>query len=144
MCRISFCLITKPTKPRLTTRTEEENLPTYVTSMEWCNTCEMQQFLAGLFVRHAATSIFLNHLDWCRNSWTLWRRVIFTDRKGKVMFSQVSVCRSYGYSFTVRPCYCAVGTHPIEMLSVFLLLIKKMLTLFWKRVWMGNKRWKCW
>ena len=53
-------------------------------------------------------------------------KTFLPTRMGKVMFSQVSVCRSYGYSCTVRPCYCAVGTYPIEMLSVFfLLLIKK-------------------
>ena len=40
-----------------------------------------------------------------------------TAREGNV-FSQVSVHnRPYGYSFTARPCYGAVGTHPTGMLS---------------------------
>ena len=41
-----------------------------------------------------------------------------TDRKGKVMFSQVFVHnRPHGYSFTAHPCYGAVGTYPTGMLS---------------------------
>ena len=40
-----------------------------------------------------------------------------TDRKGKVMFSQVS----HGYSFTACPSYCAVGMHPTECILVFLI-----------------------
>ena len=53
---------------------------------------------------------------------SLFRVYLFMliDRKGKVMFSQVSVHnRSHGYLFTARPCYAhgAVGTHPTGMFS---------------------------
>ena len=54
MYRISFCLITKPTKLRLITGTEEEHLPTNVASMEWCNTCA---------ISHNATVLMNNTLD---------------------------------------------------------------------------------
>ena len=41
-------------------------------------------------------------------------------RQGKVMFSQVSVHNlPHGYSFTARPCYCAVDTHPTRILSCY-------------------------
>ena len=38
--------------------------------------------------------------------------IILTDRKGKVMFSQVFFCSqsAHGYWFTACPCYGAVGT----------------------------------
>ena len=46
---------------------------------------------------------------------------IFTDRKGKVMFSQVFVHNwPNGYSLTARPCYGAVGTNLTGMLSCLL------------------------
>ena len=40
---------------------------------------------------------------------------IFTDRKGKVFVHNWP----HDYSFTARPCYGAVGTHPTGMLSCF-------------------------
>ena len=42
---------------------------------------------------------------------------IFTDRKGKVMFSQVLA--SHSYWFTTHPCYGPVGMHPTGMLSCY-------------------------
>ena len=46
--------------------------------------------------------------------------------QGKVMFSQTSVSHSvrnrpHGYSVTAHPCYSAVGMHPSEMLSCYIL-----------------------
>ena len=49
---------------------------------------------------------------------------LFTDHKGKVMFSQVSVSHSvhdwpHGYSVTTHSCYSAVGSQPTGILSYF-------------------------
>ena len=56
--------------------------------------------------------------------------LLFTGRKGRKSFHRcLSVHnRARGYSFTARPCYSTVGTHPTGMLCclvVFFLLGKK-------------------
>ena len=59
-------------------------------------------------------------------------RNIVTDRKEKVMFSQVSVHnRPRGYSFTARSCYSTVSTHPTGMLSCFYGISTPKLTSFY-------------